>query len=57
MLRQALIIARSEGIDEVLLTCEDNNLVSATIIERLGGVLDDVRLDPDGPPKRRYWIR
>jgi predicted acetyltransferase len=38
-------------------TCDDDNLASATIIERLGGVLDDVRPDPDVPPKRRYWIR
>jgi predicted acetyltransferase len=57
ILRQALIIARSEGVDEVLVTCDDDNLTSAAIIERLGGVLDDVRLDPNGPPKRRYWIR
>jgi predicted acetyltransferase len=57
ILRQALTIARSEGVDEVLVTCDDDNLVSATIIERLGGVLEDVRVDPDGPPRRRYWIR
>jgi predicted acetyltransferase len=57
ILRQALIIARSEGVDDVLLTCDEDNLASATIIERLGGVLEDVRVDPDGPPKRRYWIR
>src|SRR5689334_7912922 len=42
ILRQALIIARSEGVGEVLLTCDDDNLVSATIFERLGGVLEDV---------------
>lgn len=56
ILRQALIIARSEGVDAVLLTCDEDNLVSASIIEQLGGVLEDVRADPDGPPKRRYWI-
>jgi predicted acetyltransferase len=57
ILRQALIIARSEGVDEVLVTCDEDNLASATIIERQGGVLEDVRPDPEGPPKRRYWIR
>jgi predicted acetyltransferase len=57
ILRQALIIARSQGVDEVLLTCDEDNLPSATIIDRLGGVLEDVRVDPAGPPKLRYWIR
>ena len=57
ILRQALIIARSVGVEEALVTCDDNNLISASIIERLGGELEDVRDDPDGPPKRRYWIR
>lgn len=54
--RQALIIARSEGIDRVLITCDANNAASATVIERNGGALQDVRDDPNGPPKRRYWI-
>jgi predicted acetyltransferase len=57
ILRQSLIIARSEGIDDVLVTCDDDNLASAAIIERLGGVMEDIRDDPEGPPKRRYWIR
>jgi predicted acetyltransferase len=33
-----------------------DNLASAAVIERLGGELEDVRIDPDGLPKRRYWI-
>lgn len=57
ILRQALIIARAEGIDEVLLTCDEDHAVSAHIIERLGGTLEDTRTDPDGQAKRRYWIR
>jgi predicted acetyltransferase len=57
ILRQALIVARSEGIDEVLVTCDVDNVASATIIERMGGVMEDIRPDPEGPPKRRYWIR
>jgi predicted acetyltransferase len=57
ILRQSLIIARSIGIDEVLVTCDDDNVASATIIERLGGAMEDIRPDPEGPPKRRYWIR
>lgn len=56
ILAQALIIARAEGIERVLITCDQHNTASARIIEAHGGVLEDVRPDPDGPPKRRYWI-
>ena len=57
ILRQALIIARAEGIHCVLLTCDDDNAVSAWIIERAGGELEDVRPGSDGVAKRRYWIQ
>ncbi|MEO7235785.1 MAG: GNAT family N-acetyltransferase [Lapillicoccus sp.] len=40
------------GIDPVLITCDEDNGASAGVIERNGGVLEDVR---DG--KRRYWVR
>jgi predicted acetyltransferase len=56
ILRQALVIARAEGVERVLVTCHDDNLASAAVIERLGGTLEDVRVDRDGKRKRRYWI-
>ena len=56
ILRQALIIVRAHGVDRVLVTCDEHNLASARAIERQGGVLEDTRVDPDGIPKRRYWI-
>jgi predicted acetyltransferase len=56
ILRQALIVARAEGVDRVLLTCDDDNTGSAIVIERAGGVFDDVRVAPDGTRRRRYWI-
>ena len=56
ILRQSLVIARSEGVDRVLVTCDDGNAGSAVVIERCGGRIEDVRLDPDGVRKRRYWI-
>lgn len=56
ILRQSLILARAEGVDRVLVVCEEDNLASAAIIERLGGVLEDTRLDADGTRIRRYWI-
>lgn len=56
ILRQSLIIARAEGVQSALVTCDEGNVASATIIERAGGVLEDVRVGADGVPKRRYWI-
>jgi predicted acetyltransferase len=55
ILRQSVIIARSVGVDEVLVTCEDTNVGSATVIERCGGRLDSV-LDTGVRLVRRYWI-
>jgi predicted acetyltransferase len=56
MLRQALVIARAEGVHRILVTCDDDNTASIVIIENAGGLFDDVRLAPDGTPKRRYWL-
>lgn len=57
ILRQGLVIARSEGVDRVLATCDEDNIGSFTAIERCGGVLESVVPgDVDGPRKRRYWI-
>jgi predicted acetyltransferase len=56
MLRQAIVITRAEGVDRILVTCDDDNTASIVIIERAGGVLDDVRRAPDGARKRRYWL-
>jgi predicted acetyltransferase len=55
ILRQSLIVLRALGIDRVLVTCDDSNVGSATVIERCGGRLDEIvtvrcRL------VRRYWI-
>ncbi|MGO9489830.1 MAG: GNAT family N-acetyltransferase [Solirubrobacteraceae bacterium] len=56
ILRQGLILARAEGVEAVLVTCDEGNRGSIAVIERLGGVLEDVRVDEDGVPRRRYWI-
>ena len=59
MLRQSLVVARAHGVDRVLVTCDDDNVGSAAVIERCGGRLDPQRPLSDGPgtPKRRYWIK
>ncbi len=57
ILRQALVIARDHGVAPALLICDDDNLGSATAIERCGGVLEAVEMPTDGDRLiRRYWI-
>jgi predicted acetyltransferase len=57
-LRQGLIIARSLGVDDVLVLCDDNNLASAGVIEHSGGELESVVDSEHGTTRqRRYWIR
>jgi len=51
MLADALVVARSLGIARALLTCDDDNVASRKVIERNGGVLEDIR---NG--KLRYWV-
>jgi predicted acetyltransferase len=51
MLRSALPVVRSLGIESALVTCDVDNVGSRKVIERNGGVLDDVRGD-----KLRYWV-
>jgi predicted acetyltransferase len=56
ILRQSLVVARALAVDRVLITCDDDNLGSATVIERCGGVFDCLNKADDGHPVRRYWI-
>ena len=49
--------ATARGIDPVLVTCDADNIGSAKIIERNGGVLENEVLSRiSGKPVRRYWI-
>ncbi|WFE29436.1 GNAT family N-acetyltransferase [Solwaraspora sp. WMMD791] len=50
-----LPLAAARGLDRVLITCADGNAASARVIERHGGVLEDVR-DTELGRTRRYWI-
>jgi predicted acetyltransferase len=57
MLRQALMVARAAGVDRVLVTCDEDNLASAAVLERCGARRDPDRPTTPGPPSvRRYWI-
>ena len=54
----ALEEARALGLDRALLTCDDANVASAGVVEKCGGVLEDVRPSDDHASGRvrRYWI-
>ncbi len=57
MLRLGVELARSRGVGDVLVTCDDDNVGSAAVIGRCGGELEAVATDSDGQRFRRYWIR
>jgi predicted acetyltransferase len=58
------VIARAEGVERVLVTCNETNAGSRRVIEHCGGVFESlVFLDPeqrlgddDGNGVRRYWF-
>jgi len=57
ILALGIVEARRRGIRRMLVTCHDDNLASARVIEANGGVLQDVVDDIfGGGPLRRYWI-
>ena len=57
ILGQSLAVASSIGLERVLVTCDDDNVGSATFIENCGGVLESVVAGRDGSvPLRRYWV-
>ncbi len=57
ILHQTLIEAGKRGLSQVLLTCDDDNVASAKIIEANHGKLENKQVDPtDNQVVRRYWI-
>jgi predicted acetyltransferase len=56
ILRQSLGILQARGTSPILVTCDDDNLASAKVIEANGGVLEGVVPGMADVPKRRYWI-
>ncbi len=57
ILRQSLIVARASGVERVLVTCDEDNVGSATVIETCGGRLESVIAAGQGQQKRRrYWF-
>lgn len=57
ILRQSLVVARANGVDRILVTCDNGNVGSAAVIEACGGQLDSVaQAGPESALTRRYWI-
>ena len=56
ILHRSLDVTDGLGIARVLVTCDDDNVGSATVIERCGGVFDSYATGESGARVRRYWI-
>lgn len=54
-LRLGLIKAKELGLDNVLITCDDDNIGSSKIIEKNNGILEN-KIEMNGKLIRRYWI-
>lgn len=58
MLKEALEQAKALGLTRVLVTCDDDNLASAGVIENNLGILEDKRFEEETQKwVRRYWLR
>lgn len=57
ILKEALKKAKDHDLNRVLVTCDEDNIPSAKVIEANGGVLDSIVLDTDiNKQVKRYWI-
>lgn len=55
-LRLILIEANRISIDRIFISCDDENIASAKVIEANGWILESYNYAPDGTKRRRYWI-
>jgi len=57
-LRLAIEEAKKLGLKKILVTCDEDNIGSRKVIEKNGGVLQDVIKTPlnDNRPLMRWWI-
>lgn len=54
-LAYALSVLKNKGINKALITCNDNNIGSAKVIEANGGILENT-VQVGEKTIRRYWI-
>ena len=55
-LRLTLLEAKKISIDKIFVSCDDENIPSAKVIEANEWVLESNSFAPDGTKRRRYWI-
>ncbi|WP_100065354.1 GNAT family N-acetyltransferase [Miniphocaeibacter massiliensis] len=55
LLKEAIILCKREKFDRLLVTCDENNIYSAKVIENNGGVLEN-RIAYGNTHRKRYWI-
>jgi predicted acetyltransferase len=55
-LKLALSMLADAGVNDVLITCDDGNIPSVGVIEKVGGVFDGLATGESGVVKRRYWV-
>lgn len=55
MLKLALPIAKKMGLEKVLITCNEDNIASARVMEKNGFVYADTVDCTDGSRTKRYW--
>lgn len=57
LLANAKDFGRTLGLDRILVTCSVDNLGSSRVIERNGGVIEDIVHDEESNENiARYWI-
>ncbi|MCI9142248.1 MAG: GNAT family N-acetyltransferase [Lachnospiraceae bacterium] len=56
MIHLALAECKKLGIDQVLMTCDKDNIGSARSIVKNGGVLENEFVNSNGDVEQRYWI-
>lgn len=57
MLRLGLDKFKNTDINNILVTCKDFNIASKKVIEKNGGVFENVYENNDGYSYLRYWIK
>ena len=57
MLEHIMSLARGMGIERLLVTCDPENVASARVVEKCGGVFEDETFfEPMERTVRRFWI-
>jgi predicted acetyltransferase len=56
LLQEALKKCRELQIEQVLITCDEDNIGSAKVIMNNGGLEEDIFITEEGLMKRRFWI-